>query len=309
MEKILKYKKRYNLNFDIIKDVADTFPHVFTRTTLINFLYELQINHKVYSNLSLRQFKYYLLTVSQLFREVVILHNGKQKTRLINNSKDVSPYQVALSLVSKSYLSHYSALVAHDLTINNPKKIFINKEQSPKKVDPKNSTLTQKKIDYAFSKPMKLTNNRAKFMMNHITYEVYILNGKHTGNMGVISKKPFGFSEVINVTDIERTLIDTMVRPSYSGGTKEILNAFSEAKNFISINKLNAYLKKLNYIYPYEQSALTYCILANYPEKKTKFLKRTINNQKTNLTFYLDYQMASKTLNREANVFYPSELE
>ena len=50
------------------------------------------------------------------------------------------------------------------------------------------------------------------------------------------------------VTGVERTLIDATVRPVYSGGINEVLTAFSRASKMVSINKLVAMLKKINYI-------------------------------------------------------------
>ncbi|MBP6986429.1 MAG: hypothetical protein KBB83_07585, partial [Alphaproteobacteria bacterium] len=43
------------------------------------------------------------------------------------------------------------------------------------------------------------------------------------------------------VTDIERTLLDGLMRPQYFGGFREVLHAFEEAQDVIDINKLVEY--------------------------------------------------------------------
>ena len=45
----------------------------------------------------------------------------------------------------------------------------------------------------------------------------------------------------INITDLERTLIDGLMRPNYCGGFREVLNAFAIAKNRIDIDKIIDY--------------------------------------------------------------------
>ncbi|MBA3814326.1 MAG: MarR family transcriptional regulator [Alphaproteobacteria bacterium] len=48
----------------------------------------------------------------------------------------------------------------------------------------------------------------------------------------------------IRITDLERTLIDGLMRPTYCGGFREVLNAFSIAKDRLDIHKLIAYGKR-----------------------------------------------------------------
>ncbi len=70
-----------------------------------------------------------------------------------------------------------------------------------------------------------------------------MLNGMHTGNLGVIKMSgPDG--EKLKITDVERTLIDITVRPEYAGGIHEVLKAYRLAKDKVSVNKLVAILEK-----------------------------------------------------------------
>lgn len=304
-------KDSYNLikNYDSLLNLMSQKKTVYSRTDIINLLAEIKDTTNVKKNLSLKRFLYFLLQETKSISEVQILmpdtHIAK---RYVFNNQKVSPYEIALSLQPGSYLSHYSALFANDLTLNNPKRIYINREQSPKPVDKKNSILTQKKVDYAFSKPMRSTNNIATFTYEKIEYKVFMLNGKNTNKLGVNSKKVFGFSMPVKTTDIERSLIDCTVRPAYSGGIEEILDAFKEAKDLINVDKLIKYLKKINYIYPVEQAIMFYMNQANYSKNSIHQLKKYMENKEININFYLDYQITNKALDKVARVYYPKDL-
>jgi len=86
---------------------------------------------------------------------------------------------------------------------------YVNREQSPKKTT---SRLGQGRIDMAF----KNRPRRAAFEFTSGTFRVTFLNGKHTGNAGVI-EMPGLSAEQLRVTSLERTLIDSVVRPQYAG--------------------------------------------------------------------------------------------
>jgi len=206
---------------------------------------------------------------------------------------DPSPFDVALSLRNKDYISHYSAVFLHSLTDNIVKRIYVNQEQKPK---PSNSKkLLQNNIDKAFSRPPRTTNQVATYS----DYSIYLLNGKCTNNLGVIDLKTDDTS--ISVTDIERTLIDIAVRPNYSGGIYEVLNAYSYAKDNISIKKLVSYLKELNYTYPYHQIIGFYLERAGFSDKSLQLLQKL----PINYNFYLTYQMKEKSFSEKWELFYP----
>ena len=59
-------------------------------------------------------------------------------------------------------------------------------------------------------------------------YRLCLINGKHTGQLGVVSMKDDAGVE-FRVTGLERTLIDITVRPYYAGGVGEVLEAFRRA--------------------------------------------------------------------------------
>ncbi|MBN1765422.1 MAG: hypothetical protein JW860_09220 [Sedimentisphaerales bacterium] len=100
-----------------------------------------------------------------------------------------------------------------------------------------------------------------------------MLNGMHIGNIGVVEADGYE-GEKIQLTDIERTLIDIAVRPEYAGGPFEVLRAYKSAKNKVSINRLTALLKKINYVYPYHQ------VIGYYLDKAGVYQKSQIDRIK-----------------------------
>ena len=134
---------------------------------------------------------------------------------------EVPFYELMQSLMPEGYFSHYTAMYLHDLTKQIPKTIYLNNEQTPK---PKSeSGLDQKRIDFAFRMKTRVSNRSADYN----DYKIYLLNGKNTGNVGVIEIDGPDDSKV-RVTNLERTLIDIAVRPEYAGGPFEVLRAYKK---------------------------------------------------------------------------------
>ena len=104
------------------------------------------------------------------------------------------------------------------------------------------------------------------------------------------------------VTDIERTLIDITVRPIYSGGVYEVLTAFRNAAKRVSINKLVARLKMLDYIYPYQQAIGFYLEKAsNYREAQIELMM----GFDFTCDFYLDHEMGEVEYSKKWKLYYP----
>ncbi len=210
--------------------------------------------------------------------------------------KDVLKYKTPIRLRKNSYLSHYSAVFLHGLTENVPKNVYCNKEQS-KKPQSKNK-LTQSRIDYAFSKTMKKTNHMAVFD----SFLAYLIAGKNVDETGVTNIK-FN-DQSLPITDIERTLIDITVRPGYAGGVEEVLEAYKKAQKGLSVNKLLAYLRKMNFTYPYHQAIGFYLEKSGYDNYQISLVEKLDKNYK----FYLTYNMDDPLFSDKWRLFYPQHL-
>lgn len=207
-------------------------------------------------------------------------------------------YELLLSLTPKSYLTHYTAMYFHELTEQIPKTIYINVEQKSKP-RPKGK-LIQNRIDFAFRRATRLSNNIAKSR----EYTIRLLNGMQTGNAGVIETVGYE-EEKIQLTDVERTLIDISVRPEYSGGPFEVLNAYRLAAKKVSVNRLSALLKKINYIYPYHQTIGFYLDNAGvYTNSQVNLLRKF----EIKYDFYLMHEMEETDYSKKWQLYFPKGL-
>lgn len=164
---------------------------------------------------------------------------------------------VLLTLKPNCYFSHFTAVQLHELTEQDPRTVYVNHEQRPKPIS--QGGLSQERIDAAFRRKPRMTRNLA--MVKGTKREgirVCLLNGKHTGYLGVEERDVPSWDEAasarLRLTDIERTLIDIAVRPFYAGGVSEVLKAYEHAAERASVNRLAGLLRKLGYVYPYHQA-------------------------------------------------------
>jgi hypothetical protein len=237
----------------------------------------------------------YLLTKAKL-KELVF--NFSYRPIIRYTWGEVPLYELLLSLKHNSYLTHYTAMYFHDLTEQIPKTIYINVEQEQK--PRQKNALVQERIDAAFKRPTRLSNNIAEYQ----GWTIHMLNGMHTGNLGVIEMSgPDG--ETLRITDVERTLIDITVRPEYAGGIHEVLKAYRLAKDKVSANRLVATLKKINYIYPYQQVVGFYLEKAGvYTQSQLDLVRKFEMKYK----FYLMHGMKDYKYSQQWQLYYPKGL-
>ena len=173
---------------------------------------------------------------------------------------------------------------------------YVNREQSPKKTT---SRLSQGRIDMAFENQPR----RSAFEFASGTFRVTFLNGKHTGNAGVV-EMPGPSAERVRVTSLERTFIDCVVRPQYAGGIAKVVAAYRDAANRVSIPDLVLLLRKTKYVYPYHQAIGFLLQLAGRTEEDLKPLF-SLGRQ---FKFYLDYEMESPAFDPHWKLHYPAGL-
>jgi predicted transcriptional regulator of viral defense system len=204
-----------------------------------------------------------------------------------------SPYQIALSLRPRAYLCHGTALFLHGLTDQLPKTVYVNTEQSPK---PFVASLSQEALNRAFSREQR----KSKYIFPYDSLQFVLLSGKSTGRLEVGTLRgPSG--EELEVTKLERTLIDVTVRPAYAGGVVQVLEAYRAAKARMSVNTLVATLKKLSYAYPYHQAIGFYMEKAGY--ERERFMRlRTLGLE---FDFYLAHGLKQKEYIEFWRLFVP----
>jgi hypothetical protein len=208
-----------------------------------------------------------------------------------------SIYELALSVSTRGYLSHATAVSLHALTDLIPKTQYLNVEQSPKPAPA--GTLTQRALDQAFSREQRQSN----LTYEHDEWSVKIISGKNTHALGV--EELVGPSqEPLRATNLERTLIDIVVRPAYAGGIFQVLEAYRTAKDRVSTNRLVATLKRLEYVYPYHQAIGFLMELAGYSETRYAMLRQL----GLHFDFYLAHGLKKPQYSKMWRLYYPPGL-
>lgn len=159
----------------------------------------------------------------------------------------------------------------------------------------------KKILIFAFKQKVRIT--KSKFNYNGKT--VFLLNGKSTDHAGVVEISTKNGLRVPS-TNIERTLIDITVRSNYAGGVMEVLRAYKNAHNKLSIHNLLNIFKAIDYIYPYHQAIGFYLTRAGvYKNKDIALFKRL----PMNFDFYLTHNMSNTNYSKEWRIYYPQELD
>ena len=277
---------------DIIAEFDNSGKNVFAYLDISTILEKSRRFWRLPVGLTVREFVNLLLQYTKL-KKVDFDFPIRRVTRFTWGN--VPALSLALSVENNSYLTHYTAMFLHNLTEQFPKTVYVNFEQSEKARG--NATLSQSNIDRAFSGAARISGNSAIFE----DYKICVVNGQFTGKLGVVEIVSDA-EERLQVTDMERTLIDIAVRPFYAGGVYEVLNAYRKAAGSVSVNRLASRLRKLNYIYPYHQAIGFYLQRAGvYKESQIELLKQF----DLQYDFYLTHQMKETEYSKEWRLYYP----
>lgn len=210
--------------------------------------------------------------------------------------KDFSPYVMALSIRPRAYLSHGTAVFLHGLNDQIPKTIYVNQEQSEK---PRGKGLTQERLTMAFSRRQRTSN----YIYAFDSYRAVLLSGKQTGAYGVVMNRG-PQRESLPVTGIARTLVDIAVRPAYSGGIVQVLEAYRGAKGRVKGAEIVRVLKRLDYVYPYHQAIGFLMDRAGHDEAEWGPLM----SLGTKLDFYLLHGLKGPKRDEKWRLFFPEGL-
>ncbi|WP_437225474.1 type IV toxin-antitoxin system AbiEi family antitoxin domain-containing protein [Planctomicrobium sp. SH661] len=207
---------------------------------------------------------------------------------------EASTQAIIQSVDSDGYFSHFSAMQFHNLTDQIPKSIYFNVEQP---ATGGGGALSQPALDRAFKGKCRVTSNVIEFR----GHTIHKINGQNTGRLGVL-QGTLDDGTTIQVTNLERTLIDIVVRPVYAGGIAQVADAYRNAADQISVQRLVSYLKLLNYTYPYHQAIGYYLMRAGcYSESQISELRK----MPIDFDFYLTYQLRNPVLNEEWRLYVP----
>lgn len=232
---------------------------------------------------------------SNILKNIKLKHQSSGVIKQIYEEPDATLFNIALTIKKDGYLSNYTAMQIHQLTLQIPKSIYVSYGKGHSyPIDRNDIKLEQSSIDLAFSKAQRITSESYKSELDNTRF-YFIQKAYIEQNVGIT------FQNGYYHTDLERTLIDIAIRPAYSGGVFEVLEAFEIARDIVDIEKINEYLEKLNYIYPYHQLIGFYMDKAGYNKKNIDdiFLKNIVNN------FYLTYNMSNKEFDTKWKIYFP----
>ncbi|MFI4853790.1 MAG: type IV toxin-antitoxin system AbiEi family antitoxin [Phycisphaerales bacterium JB065] len=280
---------------DIVALFDEQANPVFKQSQLGQILEHHRSEWRLPQSLRLTGFIEYLIKNSKLKKVRVDLPHRPETLYVWGQA---SAFCMASSLKTGGYLSHYTAMQIHELTDQSPEILYVNHEQRPQ---PKPSgPLTQEAVDRAFKAPQRVSKNLASMGRR----KVRVLNGKHTGRYGVEELHDQN-RHPVQVTTLERTLIDIVVRPGYSGGVTEVLEAYRRAAERVQVNKLLATLRKLDYVYPYQQAIGFYMDRSGaYPERRLAMLEA----ERSEIDFYLTYAMSEVEYSDRWQIYFPPGL-
>jgi predicted transcriptional regulator of viral defense system len=282
---------------DIIRHFDELPAKVFKQAEIASQLNQLRGYWRLAQNQSLADFISFLQKSGRLSKvEFPFPKPYKKEIRYIWGQ--IPLYQILLTLRPRSHFSHYSAVHIHGLTEQVPKTIYLNFEQPSGSIS--SGTLTQRSIESAFKRQARATS----YIADMDDYRVCIVNGKNTGNLGVVEEEVHLDEKIdgkIHFTNIERTLIDIAVRPNYAGGFTEVLKAYRLAQTKASVNRLAALLNRLEYIYPYHQAIGFYLERAGYKSSAIDLLREI----PMEFDFYLAHKMGQTDYVKSWRLFIP----
>ena len=239
------------------------------------------------------------------FRELALETNTLQVVHLTSSyplhttrfhSGDFTPYELALSLRPRSYLSHGTAAFLQGLTDNQPEFVYVNQEQSPKD---QSGSLTQAGLTRAFSGKQR----QSRFIVTHNKTRIMLLSGKDTDRLGVT--EIIGTQgETLELTNLERTLIDITVRPGYAGGTENVLHSYGRALEKMSVGRITKMIEELDYMYPYHQAIGFYLQRAGLDLKSLSSLRKL----ELKYDLFLAHGMKKTKFDSEWHIYYPADL-
>ncbi len=280
---------------DIVRAFDQVPHHIFRQKDIARVLNANRDFWRLARSTTIGPFTRYLLEATKMRRVVLKLPHRRETLFVWGTASEL---ELACAAKPGAYLCHYTAMHLHELTDQVPETIYANHEQGP--LPPPSSPPTQQTVDAAFRRPQRRTTNICDLGARRLC----LINGKHTGRLGVIETKD-DLGRAISVTGIERTLIDITVRPEYAGGVAEVLEAYRRAAPRVSLNKLSATLTKMAFVYPYEQAVGFYLERsgAYEPARLDLFQSRSFT-----LDFYLAYAMERTEYSPRWRVHFPAGL-
>ncbi len=235
---------RKNTTQEIKSRIKTELPAVFTYKKIMQFINKLQVDlgfsDSIKSNLNRHIFK--VEAKWSLAPELDFRSLNKEPSIL-------ELLEGVCNSGAKYYLSHQSALYFNELIEQRPLNYYISRESKDRKKGEKD-TYNPRLIKQSFMKSHRVTSK----YFSYEGYKSYILEKQDLKNTGVIEKRVKDQDKYISIrmTDVERTLLDAVIAPQYSGGILTTINCFEKAE--INLKYLFQLYSIYSPFYPYWQA-------------------------------------------------------
>jgi len=287
---------------DIVSFFDEQTSSIFTKKRLASIFYEQQGFWRLATSMRVTDFIDELIKTKHLKKHLFKFPN---RSIILYTWKEFNFYSLLTNLKPNSYLCFHTALYLHNLTEQIPKQYYISSLRASKIKRDKNYTLDdiqQEAIDQSFAQKKVGSSRFATFNESR----VFLLESHHAESIGIKEIPLENLSNTIKVTDLERTMIDAVVRPFYCGGIYEVLKAFELCADTISINRISSYLKILDFIYPYHQAIGFYLEkTGKYPTSAIEKIHRRFPKKRN---MYLAYGHKDLLFSKEWQIYYPKSL-
>ncbi len=282
-------------NTRIKKEISTELPIIFSQTILEEHLQKMHQAGRIPN-----------ATKTSILNETIevsLKWNKKPEYKLLTfNSKKAQIIDILAAFQPQYYLSHFSALYLHELTNHRPEEYFLSKEiigRNP----PHSKVKIYEKIQQAFLKSPRKTSKYLTYQKTKIT----LLEKQDLNKIGIKNKSlKVDKKRKINIcfTSLERTLIDSIISPHYSGGIKTVINAFFRAR--VNIGQLYKIYKAYSPFYPYWQS-IGFLLHRLKPSSVSKKWSQHFSSPK--MKFYLDKNFNENwSYDSKWKIYYPRGL-
>lgn len=229
------------------------------------------------------------------------VHNLRASEDLYSFKEVFDPLLAARAFVKGKghYLGNLSAMYLLGLTDQRPKSYYICHESLSASSTPFEYSPDQVKL--LFMKSHRISDRYFEYGDNRY----YMLEKQIMNACGLIDYilKDEEFGEIkICISNLERTFLDSIISPQYSGGISQVIESFKDQE--MDLNKLKQYYDSLSPKYPYWQK-IGFILSLNENINIASEWKNFFKNIEMK-DFFLDKEYRSSwTYSEEWKIFYP----
>ena len=229
------------------------------------------------------------------------VHGNIRPASLYTFEKDIDGLDCACGLNSdKQYFSNLSAIYLLGLTDQKVTTHYLCKENHD--ASDRDFVYDEDLAKITFRKKARSSNRYVQYQETRI----YFLEKQNLDMMGVVDlpfKKKDRDLFHIKCTNLERTFLDSVITPQYSGGNDSIVSFFRHAD--LDLTLLKKMYQKLNPAYPYWQKIGFLLDMMNQKGKSRKWYEffKGVTPKK----FFIDREYRSDwDFNKKWKIYYPS---